>query len=133
MAFHIKAGGTWQPAKVVRVRVAGTWTLAKTVSQKIAGVWTVIWTAMTASCAVFVGGTSNSTRTVSVTGGTAPITVTSVSIAANYGPNPGYTTSGLTVTLGYTGEAAEGIATITVTDANGSTAVCTAGYAFTDL
>jgi hypothetical protein len=132
MALNIRAGGSWLPAKVVRVRVGGTWTPAKTVRQRIAGVWTTIWTALEITCSTFVGiSGNNATRTVGTIGGTAPFTVTSASFSPSSGPTPGWSYSGLAVTLGYPGGDAEGSVTLTVTDVNGSTASVTTTYAFT--
>ncbi len=134
MAFHIRAGGTWQPAKVVRIRVGGTWTLAKTVHQKIAGVWTQIWSALEITCSIFIGVSgANAIRTIGTIGGTAPFTVTSLTFFPTSGSALAWSASGLTVTLFYPGpgEDSEGEVSIIVTDANGATAKVSVSYSLT--
>lgn len=131
MALKIKAGGSWLPAAVVRTRVSGTWTPVQIVRQRIAGVWTVIWSALTITCTGFVGfNGSDASRTIVATGGTAAFTVTSATFTPSSGSAPGWSSSGLTVTLGYPGGDADGSVTLTVTDANGSTASVTTTYSF---
>ncbi len=131
MALKIKAGGSWLPAAVVRTRVSGTWTPVQIVRQRIAGVWTVIWSALTITCTGFVGfNGGDSSRTIVATGGTAAFTVTSATFTPSSGSAPGWSSSGLSVTLGYPGGDADGSVTLTVTDANGSTASVTTTYSF---
>ena len=132
MAFHIKAGGTWQPAKVVRIRVAGTWTVAKTVYRRIGGVWTIIWRALEITCSSFIGVSgANATRTISTIGGTAPFTVTAVVIFPATGPVLAWSASGLSVTLLYQGEDSDGAVTLFVTDANGVVSKVETTYSLT--
>ena len=131
MALKIKAGGSWLPAKVVRTRVSGTWTPVQIVRQRIAGVWTVVWSALSISCLDFGGfNGGNAVRTIVATGGTEAFTVTSATFTPSSGSAPGWFASGLTVTLGYPGGYADGSVTLTVTDANGSTASVTNTYSF---
>ena len=133
MAFHVKAGGTWQPAKVVRVRVAGTWTPAKTVYQRVAGVWKIIWTALSGTCPPIVGTDQATNASCTITGGTAPYTITSVTATPDYvggGLTPLIWSDQLVIHVSYPG-IGHGTVVAQIADSGGLTATINTTYNFT--
>lgn len=133
MALRIRAGGSWLPAKAVRVRVGGTWTPAKTVRQRINGTWTTIWTALAGTCPHIQGQDQTAGGHVTITGGTAPYTFTSLVATPDPiiggGRQPLIYSDQTVIYVTYPG-VTSGTITAVITDADGATATVNTTYAF---